>query len=571
MRGVFKIFTCFAVALSAAWVLPPGQTARRGPAVTPDAGVPLSLAEDRARRVSGLSYELHFSIPPDAATPIRGRAVLRFTLSDATRALALDFVPASPGKARANGRDITLAAVPEHLVVAAADLREGANEVAIDFTAGDAALNRNPEFMHTLFVPARARLAFPCFDQPDLKGAFTLSLGIPRGWEALANGEELSRGTDGESARIQFRTTKPLPTYLFAFAAGRFQIETAERNGRRFRMFHRETDAGKVARNRDAVFDLHAASVTWLERYTAIDYPFGKFDFLLLPAFQFGGMEHPGAIFYNAPGLLLDPSATQNQKLGRASVIAHETAHMWFGDLVTMRWFNDVWMKEVFANFMAAKIVNPSFPEVNHDLRFLLAHYPGAYDVDRTPGTNAIRQPLTNLNEAGSLYGAIIYQKAPIVMRQLEMIVGEEGLRGGLQDYLRSHAFGNATWPDLIRILDARTPEDLESWSRAWVEEAGRPEITTDLSMAGGTIGRLTLVQRDPAPRRGLLWTERLEVALGYDSGIRKIPVRLSAARTNVSSICDGGTRASSISSHRVTAALPRVTASGTSARCATR
>ncbi len=141
-------------------------------------------------------------------------------------------------------------------------------------------------------------------------------------------------------------------------------------------MLHRETDAAKVARNRDAIFDLHASALGWLERYTGIPYPWGKFDFLLVPSFQFGGMEHPGAIFYNASGLLLDPSATQNQKLGRASLIAHETAHMWFGDLVTMRWFDDVWMKEVFANFMAAKIVNPSFPEINHDLRFLLAHYP---------------------------------------------------------------------------------------------------------------------------------------------------------------------------------------------------
>ena len=139
-----------------------------------------------------------------------------------------------------------------------------------------------------------------------------------------------------------------------------------------------------------------------MEDYTGIPYPFGKFDFVLIPAFQFGGMEHAGTILYNASGLLLDESATQNQLLGRASVIAHETAHMWFGDLVTMRWFNDVWMKEVFANFMAAKIVNPSFPEVNHELRFLLSHYPAAYEVDRTPGTNPIRQPLANLNEAGS-------------------------------------------------------------------------------------------------------------------------------------------------------------------------
>ena len=384
-----------------------------------------------------------------------------------------------------------------------------------------------------------ARLAFPCFDQPDLKARYTLALEIPAGWEALSNGAESERGAQGNRVTIRFAETQPIPTYLFAFAAGRFQIEIAERNGRRFRMFHRETDAAKVARNREAIFDLHASALEWLERYTAIPYPFGKFDFLLVPSFQFGGMEHPGSIFYNASGLLLDPSATQNQKLGRASVIAHETAHMWFGDLVTMRWFNDVWMKEVFANFMAAKIVNPSFPEINHELRFLLSYYPAAYDVDRTAGTNAIRQRLDNLNEAGSLYGAIIYQKAPIVMRQLEMIVGEASFRDGLRDYLKAHAFGNATWPDLIRVLDARTPQDLDAWSHAWVDEAGRPIIETQARVVNDRIVELAFAQKDPVQNRGLVWTQRMEIALGYDSGIRKVPVTLSSTRLSVSGARD--------------------------------
>src|SRR6187549_3362205 len=179
-------------------------------------------------------------------------------------------------------------------------------------------------------------------------------------------------------------------------------------------------------------------------------------------------MEHPGAIFYNANGLLLDESATQDQMLGRASVIAHETAHMWFGDLVTMEWFDDVWLKEVFANFMAAKIVNPSFPGIDHELRFLLQHYPSAYEVDRTAGANPIRQELDNLNEAGSLYGAIIYQKAPVVMRHLEALLGEDNFRDGLREYLKAHSFANATWSDLINVLDARTPLDLQQWSQAW-------------------------------------------------------------------------------------------------------
>ena len=187
---------------------------------------------------------------------------------------------------------------------------------------------------------------------------------------------------------------QPLPTYLFSFVVGDFKVETAQRNGRTFRMFHRETDAAKVSAESRDDFRPPRRAMEYMEQYTGIPYAFGKFDFVLIPAFQFGGMEHAGKILYNASGLMLDESATQNQQLGRASVIAHETAHMWFGDLVTMRWFNDVWMKEVFANFMAAKIVNPSFPEVNHELRFLLSHYPAAYEVDRTPGANAIRQPL---------------------------------------------------------------------------------------------------------------------------------------------------------------------------------
>jgi aminopeptidase N len=497
-------------------------------------GVPLPLAEERARRITNLRYQLHFSIPADAAAPVRGHAVLRFTLADASRPLILDFSPPGPHHGQANGRNIQFTAVPDHLVVDPQDLREGPNEIAVDFDAGDGSLNRNPEFMYTLFVPARARLAFPCFDQPDLKARYGLTLEIPKGWEGLANGQESARQEQGDRQTLTFADTPPLPTYLFAFAAGRFQIETADRQGRRFRMFHRETDAAKVARNREAIFDLHAASLEWLERYTGIPYPFGKFDFLLVPSFQFGGMEHAGAIFYNASGLLLDQSATQNQLLGRASVIAHETSHMWFGDLVTMRWFNDVWMKEVFANFMAAKIVNPSFPQINHELRFLLTYYPAAYEVDRTAGTNAIRQRLDNLDEAGTLYGAIIYQKAPIVMRQLEMMLGEDGFRDGLREYLGAHRFANATWGDLIRVLDARTSEDLETWSHTWIEEAGRPVITTELRVEDGRIARLALVQRDPAPPRRLVWTQRIQLALGYDDGIRRLPVTLNASRVDV-------------------------------------
>ncbi len=333
---------------------------------------------------------------------------------------------------------------------------------------------------------------------------------------------------------FSFAETEPISTYLFSFAAGEFEVMSTERDGREMRMYHRETDSTKVERNAEAVFDLHATALAWLEEYTGIEYPFDKFDFVLIPSFQYNGMEHPGAILYRSSSLFLDEAATQNAKLGRASLIAHETAHMWFGDLVTMDWFNDVWMKEVFANFMAAKIVNPSFPDVDHDLRFLLAHYPSAYSVDRTAGANPIRQELDNLKNAGTLYGAIIYQKAPIVMKQLEAVMGVENLRDGLREYLRTYAFGNATWPDLIEILDARIEDDLAAWSFIWVDQPGRPAIAVSKTLDDqGNVGSLVLSQEDPEDR-GRVWSQTLNVLMAYPHKTQVLPTQVHAQSTEV-------------------------------------
>src|SRR4029079_13749399 len=232
-----------------------------------------------------------------------------FVLSSAAAPLALDFEPNKMGEIRSltvGGAALTPDVRDGHLVLPASALRAGHNLVAIDFDAGDAPLNRNDDFLYTIFVPARAHEAFPCFDQPDLKARWTLALDVPDGWQARANSAEPSRASGRGRTLVSFAETQPISSYLFAFAAGKFVVDRAERNGRTFRMVHRETDARKVARNREALFDLHAAALAWLEQYTGIPYPFGKFDFLLVPAFQFGGMEHPGAVFYNASGLMLD-------------------------------------------------------------------------------------------------------------------------------------------------------------------------------------------------------------------------------------------------------------------------
>jgi len=503
----------------------------------PAIGISDRLAVERARAIGNVRYNLSFSLPASVSDPIEGRVTIRLTARAGRQPLVLDFAPGAENLTflAVGGKPSKFRTVNGHIVIPGEEIVAGENIIDVAFRAGDAALNRNPEFLYTLFVPARAHLTFPCFDQPDLKGRFTLELTGPADWQAVANGAEGLRDLSGGRFRVQYAETEPIPTYLFAFAAGKFQVETATRNERTYRMFHRETDAAKVARNRDTLFELHAQALDWLERYTALPYRFGKFDFVLVPSFQFTGMEHPGAIFYNSSSLLLEESATENQMLARASVIAHETSHMWFGDLVTMRWFDDVWTKEVFANFMAAKIVNPAFPSVNHELRFLVAHYPAAYSVDRTEGTHPIRQPLANLNEAGALYGPIIYQKAPIVMRQLERLMGADRLQSGLRAYLKRFQFANATWPDLVAILDELTALDVAAWSRTWVDEAGRPAIATELEVdSERRIQRLAFVQRDQQQGRSLTWTEQMDVLMGTAADARAIPVELRNTRAEV-------------------------------------
>jgi len=507
----------------------------------PAPGVARALAQERAGRVSDLRYELRLSIPPQKDQPISGRNVLKFRLAQADRPLALDFDPDRPQPLSvvSNGQPSETRSVNGHLIIPAERLVLGENVVEIEFTAGDGPLNRGDDMLFTVFVPAYARRAIPCFDQPDLKGRWTLTLEHPAAWQSVANGREAARQSIGERVLVRFDETPPLPTYLVAFTVGAMQVDTAERDGRTMRIFHREADAAKFGRNRDAIFDLHARALDFMARYTGIDHPFAKLDVVVVPTFPFPAMEHAGSIAYHADAVLLDESATRSDEFARAQVIAHEVAHAWFGNLVTMRWFDDVWIKEVFANFMAAKIAQPMFPEIQHDLAFFLAHQPGAYAVDRSPGTHPIRQPLDNLLDAASLYGPIIYQKAPVVMRQLEAMLGEENFRDGLRDYLRRHTFANADWDDLIAALAPRTEADLSHWSRVWIDEAGRPAIRTELSSQGQRVDYLRLREIDPQ-QRGRHWPQRLHVGLLCEGRMRRLTVDLDRPEVDLTSRLDG-------------------------------
>jgi aminopeptidase N len=463
-----------------------------------ESGISKALAQFRKEHVKDIRYELFFKLPASSADPVAAEFKLSFQLDEALASLPLDF-NATEGIVQnllINGQEAKITHELEHVILDGKHLQVGHNEVEISFLAGTRSLNRNEDFLYSLLVPDRASTVFPCFDQPNLKSVYSLRLEMPEDWSAIANGAVLEERLGDGRKTMLFGETERIPTYLFAFAAGKFEkaVHQSERYGQMV-MLHRESDSVKAARNIPEIFDLHEKALRWMEEYTGIPYPYGKLDFALIPPFQYGGMEHVGAIQYRASSLMLEENPSLQQQMGRASLISHEVAHMWFGDLVTMDWFDDVWMKEVFANFMAAKMVNPSFPEINHELRFLLAHHPAAMGIDRSAGRHPIQQELENLKQAGNLYGPIIYQKAPIMMRQIEASIGEENMQKALQKYLETYAHGNATWDDLAAIIVTVSANPrIEEMMQQWVKEARFPEV--DYSVEGT---KFTLIEKEEA------------------------------------------------------------------------
>jgi len=494
--------------------------------LTLEKGISFELSKYRKQQVSDVVYNLHFKIPKEKEHPIAAILEINFKVSDFKNDVFLDFNEATLKlkSVKINGKKAAIKHQKEHLIIDKTRLTLGENVLEIRFDAGETSLNRNEEFLYTLLVPDRASTLFPCFDQPDIKGKYNLRITAPADWKVLAGGfEESSLEIDGFTEHI-FATSDLMSSYLFSFVAGKFTAVTKNPGAFDMRFLYRENNKEKIAESADEVFKIHQNAIDFLEAYTKVDFPFQKMDFAAIPTFQYGGMEHVGAIQYRASSLFLDKNATQNRRLRRAKLIAHETSHMWFGDLVTMRWFNDVWMKEVFANFIADKIVDPLYPEINHALSFMMSHYPSAYSEDRTKGTNAIRQYLGNLKNAGSLYGRIIYNKAPIMMRQLEYLLGEAVFQEGVHEYIKTYQNSNADWNELVSIMDKRSVINIKSWSDVWVNSSGRPIFTEDIEHdEKGNVSKFIIHQK-AEDGSNKIWMQSFKIqlidALGYSRNI---------------------------------------------------
>jgi aminopeptidase N len=489
-------------------------------------GIPRDLARQRAERISDVSYHLSFVLGEHAASA-SGHEELLFRLKS-PGALLLDFREGSASNLTINGQSTSPAIENGHIVLSAGLLRAGENAVAIDFSAPIApagkALTRfedkddGSEYIYTLFVPMDAEMAFPCFDQPDIKGKFRLQVTVPLGWTVVSNttGTEAARVNAGGNGihRLDFAETRPISTYLFAFAAGPFK-KVHDAPGLPG-LYVRQSKLKRAEEEAPEVQQITADGIKYLEKYFAQPFPFPKYDLVMIPGFAYGGMEHAGATFLREESILFRTAPTHSDILNRDILLLHETTHQWFGDLVTMRWFDDLWLKEGFAQYMAYHALADLKPNENIWKRFYQAIKPAAYGIDSTQGTTPIYQDIANLKDAKSAYGAIVYSKAPGVLKQLAFVLGEDHFRDGLRLYLKEHAYANAEWSDLVSAFEKVSKKPLNEWANAYIKRRGMPQVGVIWSCDESTGLTVFALEQKDVLQEGGTWPMATQVLLRY-------------------------------------------------------
>ncbi len=528
-----RLFRLFVAAICSALLF---VAAHAAPA---DPGVSRTLATARAARLSNLHYALSFHLTPHSPT-IAGHETLTFA-DTGTGDLALDYRDGTISAASLNGKDIPTALENGHLNLPAVAMLPH-NELKLTFTSNVATAGKaftryedrddHNEYIYTLFVPMDASMAFPCFDQPDLKARFALEVSHPTGWTVIANTSPSGIKFDGNVPRTTFPDTQPISTYLFAFAAGPFEPLHGKAPGEPT-VFVRKSQLARAQAEAPQVQQMASRGIKYFSGYFAQPFPFPKYDLVLIPGFPFGGMEHAGATFLNEDGVLFRTAPTESDYFRRNILVLHETCHQWFGDLVTMRWFDDLWLKEGFAQYMAYKALTELEPAQNPWKHFYEEIKPLAYGIDETQGTTPIFQNIANLKDAKSAYGAIVYQKAPAVLKQLNFFLGEDNFRDGLRLYLKQHAYANAQWADLIHAFEATGHKDVQGWAKAWILQRGMPQVNATFACAAGKITDLTLTQRDVL-HDGYTWPISNEIFLEFPVTGRDMPGTRGGGRTGL-------------------------------------
>ncbi|MFD5078104.1 aminopeptidase N [Streptomyces sp. NPDC058371] len=469
-------------------------------------------AQERAALLSVDGYEvsldLRSAVGDAGSEPRTFRSVttIRFRCTEPGASSFADLIAPAVTAVSLNGRDLDPGAVFDGSRIRLDDLAAD-NELVVD---AQCAYSRTGEGMHrfvdpedgevylyTQYEPADSRRVFANFEQPDLKAPFRCDVRAPEGWVVWSNGVgELADGV------WRFAETKPISTYITSFAAGPYHYVT-DRYSRTFDDGTKlEIPLGAMCRkglapyfDADDVFLVTKQGLDFFHDHFDYPYPFGKYDQAFVPEYNLGAMENPGLVTFREE-FIFRGKVTQASYEGRANVILHEMAHMWFGDLVTMEWWDDLWLKESFADFMGAFALVGATRFKNGWITFANRRKAWAYRADQLPSTHPITADIRDLQDAKLNFDGITYAKGASVLKQLVAYVGQDAFLEGARRYFKRHAYGNTRLGDLLSALEETSGRDLASWSRSWLQTAGVNSLTPQVILsADGRITELAVVQ----------------------------------------------------------------------------
>jgi len=502
-------------------------------------------AEARKARVSNLEYEVLIDLS-SSQEEFSGDVTLRFDLADASTDLSIDFTGGTVDKVLINDAPVTAEYNGYFITLPRDSLESGPSSVQVTYShpydRDGTGLHRfvDPEdgqtYLYTYLWPYYANRLLPSFDQPSLKAIFSLRVLAPEDWTVVSTSPGSVESTNNGSNSWTFAPTPKISTYLFSLHAGPYAVWHDDTGDVPLRLFARQSLAEYVAV--DEWFEITQQGMQFYKRYFDIPYPFEKYDQLIVPEFNIGGMENAAAVTYTESYVQRQKS-DRAQRESRAGTLLHELAHMWFGDLVTHDWWNGMWLNESFATQTAtlAEYEVTEFTDTWHG--FFTVSKKRAFQRDSRVTTHPIEQPVKGTDEFYTLFDAITYEKGASALKQLRHLVGAENYRLGVSAYLKENAYGTTELADFIGHQEKSAGIDLGDWSDEWLLKPGFNTLAVGKECDGDTLRSLTITQSAPADHP-YLRTHRVDVAL-YDVGKNGalvagdiLPVQVEGARTEV-------------------------------------
>lgn len=499
----------------------------------------------RKTRVSNVSYDLDIDLV-SIADSYQGQVILRFDLDDKSSALDIDFTGGDIIGVTANGEAIEVNYNGFFIQLPTAALEQGSNIVAIDYShpydQDGTGLHRfvDPEdgntYLYTYLWPYYSNRLFPNFDQPNLKATYELKVRAANDWQVISSTTESSVETLGDAKLWHFPKSEKFSSYIFSLHAGPYKIWEDMAGDVPIRLMARQSLAQYVAV--DEWMGYTKSGIEHYNDYFEIPYPFKKYDQVIVPDFLIGAMENVAAVTFSE-SYVDRGSSNRFSSQRRAGTILHEMAHMWFGDLVTMNWWNGLWLNESFATLMSSIAVSEAteFDDLWHD--FYLSENLTAISADKAVSTHPIEVPVLSSNDFFNVFDAITYDKGASVLNQLSHYIGRENFRLGVSNYLKQHSWENTELSDFMDALSQQSGIDLSPWAQDWMYQAGVNTLEAKFSCEANLISDLSILQTAPASHPTLR-SQRVQLGLfsrdgqGSFSAFAVLPIQVSGAETIV-------------------------------------